>query len=153
MTGLARLKEALETNDWEGDDADGLGFEELDLGEDDGDGEGGFEAEAKEVEREMLEMRRAIYESGEGGEDDGGEGAEEEEEEEEVGEDNQVEELESMMLKMQAIRGMCSSLYIVFSGGYGTILTYGIADMGADMPSSERKKFAATAVRDIMKSL
>ncbi|KAA6408692.1 MAG: hypothetical protein FRX48_07774 [Lasallia pustulata] len=129
LTGLARLKEALETNDWEGDDADGLGFEGLDLGEDDGDGEGGFEAEVKEVEREMLEMRRAIYESGEGREDDGVEGADEKEEEEE-GRDIQVEELESMMLKMQAIR-----------------------DMGADMPSSERKRFAAKAVRDIMKSL
>ncbi|SLM37748.1 Alpha/gamma-adaptin-binding protein p34 [Lasallia pustulata] len=128
LTGLARLKEALETNDWEGDDADGLGFEGLDLGEDDGDGEGGFEAEVKEVEREMLEMRRAIYVSGEGRGDDGVEGAEEEEEEEER--DIQVEELESMMLKMQAIR-----------------------DMGADMPSSERKRFAAKAVRDIMKSL
>lgn len=123
----------------------------MDLGEDDGDGEGGFEAEVKEVEREMLEMRRAIYVSGEGRGDDGVEGAEEEEEEEER--DIQVEELESMMLKMQAIRGMCSSLYLVLSGEYGTILTYGFADMGADMPSSERKRFAAKAVRDIMKSL
>lgn len=106
----------------------------------------------KEVEREMLEMRRAIYESGEGREDDGVEGADEKEEEEE-GRDIQVEELESMMLKMQAIRGMCSSLYLVLSREYGTILTYGFADMGADMPSSERKRFAAKAVRDIMKSL
>jgi len=47
-------------------------------------------------------------------------------EEEEV----QVEELESMMLKMQAIK-----------------------DMGADMPEMERKRFAAKAVRDVMKKL
>jgi len=44
--------------------------------------------------------------------------------------DLQVEELESMMLKMQAIK-----------------------DMGADMPETERKRFAAKAVRDLMKKL
>ena len=52
----------------------------------------------------------------------GGEGADE-------GEDEGVEELESMMLKMQAIK-----------------------DMGADMPEAERRKFAAKAVRDVMKA-
>lgn len=76
-------------------------MEGLELGEEE---EEGFEAEAAEVEREMLEMRMAIYEAGEGLEEDGvKEGVEGEEEHE--GEDIQVEELESMMLKMQAIRG------------------------------------------------
>lgn len=53
-------------------------------------------------------------------------------EEEGIGEeeDVQVEELESMMLKMQAVK-----------------------DMGADMPETERKRFAAEAVRDFMKKL
>lgn len=53
-------------------------------------------------------------------------------EEDGIGEDEdvQVEELESMMLKMQAVR-----------------------DMGADMPETERKRFAAEAVRDVMKKL
>lgn len=96
MSGLARLREALETNDWEGVDGEGL-----EVGEEE---EEGFEAEAAEVEREMLEMRMAIYEAGEALEEDGvDEGVEGEEEHE--GEDIQVEELESMMLKMQAIRG------------------------------------------------
>ena len=45
-------------------------------------------------------------------------------------EDAQVEGLESVMLKMQAIK-----------------------DMGADMPEAERKRFAARAVRDAMKNL
>ena len=44
------------------------------------------------------------------------------------GGDEGVEELENMMLKMQAIK-----------------------DMGADMPEHERRKFAAKAVRDVMK--
>ena len=46
------------------------------------------------------------------------------------GDDEGVEELENMMLKLQAIK-----------------------DMGADMPEHERKKFAAKAVRDVMKDL
>lgn len=46
------------------------------------------------------------------------------------GGDEGVEELENMMLKMQAIK-----------------------DMGADMPEHERRKFAAKAVRDVMKDL
>lgn len=46
------------------------------------------------------------------------------------GADEGVEELENTMLKMQAIK-----------------------DMGADMPESERKKFAAKAVRDVMRAL
>ena len=53
------------------------------------------------------------------GEDGSGEGAE-----------DGVEELESTMLKVQAIK-----------------------DMGADMPDAERRRFAARAVRDVMKTL
>lgn len=97
LTGMARLKEALETNDWESGDTDELELEGLELGAEDG-----FEAEAAEVEREMLEMGRAIHEAEKGiGEEDGVE-------EEEGGEYVQVEELESMILKMRAIRGTFS---------------------------------------------
>lgn len=46
------------------------------------------------------------------------------------GEDDQVQELESMMLKMQAIK-----------------------DMGADLPDAERRKYAAKAVRNVMKRM
>lgn len=80
-----------------------------DLGLDDG-----FGAEAAEVEREMMGLKMAVN------------GAEESDE----GGDEGVEELENMMLKMQAIK-----------------------DMGADMPESERRKLAAKAVRDVMKGI
>lgn len=76
--------------------------------------ENGFSAEAAEVEREMMELKMTV---------NGAEGSDE-------GADEGVEELENMMLKMQAIK-----------------------DMGADMPESERKKFAAKAVRDVMRAL
>lgn len=46
------------------------------------------------------------------------------------GGDNSVEELENMMLKVRAIK-----------------------DMGVDMPIAERKRFAAKAVNDVMKTL
>lgn len=46
------------------------------------------------------------------------------------GDDEGVEELENMMLRMQAIK-----------------------DMGADMPEHERRKFVAKAVRDVMRDL
>lgn len=77
--------------------------------------EDGFGAEAAEVEREMMSVKMAV---------NGPEGSDEGEEE------GGVEDLENMMLKMQAIK-----------------------DMGAEMPESERRKFAAKAVRDVMKAL
>ena len=103
--GIERLKEALEACEWEGADIDTVSE---DLGLDDG-----FGAEAAEVERELMGLKRTV---------NGGEGFDE-------GEDEGVEELESMMLKMQTIK-----------------------DMGADMPEAERRKFAAKAVRDVMKT-
>ncbi|CAF9908471.1 hypothetical protein IMSHALPRED_006683 [Imshaugia aleurites] len=105
--GIERLKEALEACDWESVDADTVS-EELGL-------EDGFGAEAAEVEREMMSVKMAV---------NGPEGSDEGEEE------GGVEDLENMMLKMQAIK-----------------------DMGAEMPESERRKFAAKAVRDVMKAL
>lgn len=103
--GIERLKEALEACEWEGADVDTVSD---DLGLEDGFGD-----EAAQVEREFMGLNMAV---------NGGEGADE-------GEDEGVEELESMMLKMQAIK-----------------------DMGADMPEAERRKFAAKAVRDVMKA-
>lgn len=104
--GIERLKEALEACEWEGVDVDNIS-DDLGL-------ENGFSAEAAEVEREMMELKMTV---------NGAEGSDE-------GADEGVEELENMMLKMQAIK-----------------------DMGADMPESERKKFAAKAVRDVMRAL
>ena len=116
--GIARLKEALEAHEWDagGGDVDVDELEE-ELGLEDG-----FGAEAAEVEREMVGLKMAVRR--EGGKEEVGE------EEEEEGADEGVEELENMMLKMQAIK-----------------------DMGADMPEVERRKFAARAVRDVMKTV
>ena len=116
--GIARLKEALEAHEWDAGGGDGdVDFDELEeeLGVEDG-----FGAEAAEVEREMVGLKMAVRRVG--GEDG--------EEDEEEGADEGVEELENMMLKMQAIK-----------------------DMGADMPEGERRKFAARAVRDVMKTM
>lgn len=134
--GIDRLKEALEANPWDGpsdfeDDIDPEDFENDD--DDEVEGSVGFGIEAAEMEREMAGMKRAIYGGGEGMDDenDGDEG---------------VEQLQAMMLKMQAVRG-----------GYSPVNFYCDAnhtlDLGADMPEAERKKFAAKAVNDILKTL
>ncbi|KAF7943622.1 uncharacterized protein EAE97_005693 [Botrytis byssoidea] len=119
--GLERLKEALEANEWEGGDDDGEG---IDLGnfEDDGDDNKsiGFGIEAAELEMEMFGMKQAIY----------GESSGKTNPEEEIENEDGVEQLEALMLRMQAVK-----------------------DMGADLPEAERKKFAAKAVNDLMKTL
>ena len=113
-TGISRLLEALEANEWDSGDGEVDG----DLTEDALGLEDGFGAEAAQMAREMMGLKMAVHEE-EGlgaAEGDGG--------------DEEVQELENMILKMQAIK-----------------------DMGADIPEAERKKFAAKAVRDVMKML
>lgn len=72
--------------DFEGDDDDENGSLGFDLGPED----------RTEMEMEMFGMKRAIYEGvdGEGEEEEGGEE-----------QDDEVEKLQAMMLKMQAVRG------------------------------------------------
>lgn len=81
MVGVERVREALEANEWAGGDG---GVEELEeeLGFG-GDVEGGFEIGEEDVEG----MRRPIFGRDEGEEEDG------------------VEGIEALMLKMQAMRG------------------------------------------------
>lgn len=94
--GMERLKEALEANDWEGNDELGDAID-LEAFDDDSDaGSIGFGLDAKdreEMEREMRGMKQAIYGGGDG------------EDEEEDPSDKDVEDLQAMMLKMQAVRG------------------------------------------------
>jgi hypothetical protein len=120
LTGLPRLLEALQSNDWASNDfpddaaeSDGLDFNL--------DGEGalggvGFGAEAAELEMEMFGMKRAIYgleeEEEEGRDEDGFEdskGRDERKkmnkEDEDEEEEDEVEKLEALMLRMQAVRG------------------------------------------------
>ncbi|EER24907.1 hypothetical protein CPC735_015050 [Coccidioides posadasii C735 delta SOWgp] len=121
LEGMPRIREVLETNEWAmassiGDDLDSAsGFLE-DLDDD------RLDLEIGELEREMVGLRMAI-------ENGGGDGADLEGEDF-VEDDLKVEQMEGLMLRVQAIK-----------------------DMGADLPDSERRKFAAKAIRDIMKDL
>jgi hypothetical protein len=89
--GVKRVEEALAANDWEGGDG-----EHLDSGEWEDEVEGaGLHAEEKEMGVEIFDLKAAIYGLS-GGEDETGDGDQK----------KQVEELESMMRKMMAIKGM-----------------------------------------------
>jgi hypothetical protein len=88
--GVQRVREALEAGEWES-------IEGLDFGDDgDEEGFGGFAAEEAEMNMELFGMKDALH--GAGGEEAGEPSAEEEAIE--------VEELEIMMRKMIAIKGM-----------------------------------------------
>lgn len=101
LLGVARLKEALEANDWDGaDDAEGgVDVDDFEAGDEEVDDEGsiGFGIDPAEMEEEMAGMKQAIY----GG---GAMGADDEIEDEETG-DREIQQLQAMMLKMQAVRG------------------------------------------------
>ncbi|KAL8970618.1 MAG: hypothetical protein Q9183_001432 [Haloplaca sp. 2 TL-2023] len=122
--GLARLKEALEANEWDAggvviDGTEAADLEaELGLGNETSPTEPGID-----LESDTTEMHEAILSHGprnEGGD---------------ARSDSQVEELESMMFKLQAIKGhLC-------------------VEKGAGMSDEERKNLAAKAVRDIMESI
>jgi negative regulator of genetic competence, sporulation and motility len=134
--GIERLREALEANEWESNElGEQINLEDLEY-DDEGEDEGGigFGIEAAEMEMEMFGMKQAIH---------GSSNAEENDDEE--GQDEGVEQLQAMMLRMQAVRGkFCSNMF-------RCQLT--AQDMGADMPEAERKRFAARAVNEIMKKL
>lgn len=89
---MRRIKEILETHDWAGPGPDG--DEELEkelLGM---DSEDGFNIEVDELEREMVGLRMAIERGGD-------ESAAEEE--------TDVDNMEALMSRVQAIKGMFSS--------------------------------------------
>lgn len=93
--GIERLREALETNDWESNElGEELSLEDLEDGDEEGEGSIEFGIEAAEMEVEMFGMKQAIY---------GGNNGEEMDDEE--GQDEEVEQLQAMMLRMQAVRG------------------------------------------------
>lgn len=140
---MRRIRQIIETYDWASEDKSPdadveLGFdddlEEQLLGLDKSGS--GFNLEVNELEREMLGLRMAIERGGDG--------------EDELGDDDddeiKVESMEALMLRMQAIKGMYSFLRF-------TELDANEIDMSAELPESERKKFAAKAVRDIMKEM
>lgn len=93
--GMARIKEALEANEWAGDEE--LGVDALGLDDDDEEGfESTFAAEEAEMGMEFMGMKTAVN----GGNDvRGAHGGEDDDE------SDQVEGLERMMHQVQAIRG------------------------------------------------
>ncbi|KAI9035521.1 adaptin-binding domain-containing protein [Aspergillus affinis] len=132
--GLRRIREVLETHDWApsslSDDEDKDGDDEADeiekmlLGADaDEDEDTGFGLEVNELEREMVGLRFAI-------ERGGGSGRADEDSQDEGDDELRVDAVEALMLRMAAIR-----------------------DMSDELPEHERKRFAAKAVRDIMKEI
>ncbi|KAJ6127307.1 hypothetical protein N7523_002919 [Penicillium sp. IBT 18751x] len=123
--GMPRIKEVLETHDWTAS-GDSFDADELDMEDDfdefmsgDKSHSRGFGEEVNELEREMFGLRMAIERGGDGHDDS-----------ESENEEDQVESIEALMLRMQSIR-----------------------DMSADMPEAQRKRFAAKAVQDIMRDL
>jgi hypothetical protein len=94
------------------------------------------------MEREMFGMRNAIY--GEG-QYQSGEGDEQDEE-------LKVEQLGNLMLKMQVVKGNTTAKLKELANS--EVHWFGLyEEMSADMPETERRKFAAKAVTDIMKTL
>ncbi|KAL9637511.1 MAG: hypothetical protein Q9204_001859 [Flavoplaca sp. TL-2023a] len=140
--GLERLKEALEANEWDG--GGGLGADELDLEEELGLREHEHTEDDIELEGDgVVGLREAILE-GHASEEEDTEG------------DAQVEELESMMLKMQVIRGL--SRFSCFASQIDTQVDTAdpirrLIEKGIGMPEDERKRLAAKAVREIMKTI
>ncbi|GFF23483.1 hypothetical protein IFM58399_00308 [Aspergillus lentulus] len=125
--GMRRIREILETHDWAApsEDADPGGFS------DDGLEEHllGLDRGENGFDLEVNELERemlGLRMAIEHGGDDGDDHDEDEEDDDGL----KVESLEALMMRMQAIR-----------------------DMSSELPESERKKFAAKAVRDIMKEL
>ena len=174
-TGIPRVKEALETNDWDQVGGDDLGsdfgdFEAALDGDDDDDDEGGPEgviASSKDTDlnpkdldfgfdREDFQgLKKAIWSAGKDDEDEedimngdkpsqqqeknkegpdevdtsNGSGGSKGEGDEKL-DDAEIQKLEGMMRKLQAVR-----------------------DMSAGLPEDQRKRMAAKAVGEVMKDL
>ncbi|GIK03325.1 hypothetical protein Aspvir_007394 [Aspergillus viridinutans] len=125
--GMRRIREILETHDWAApsEDADPGGFSEDGLEEHLLGLDRGENGFDLEVNELEREMLGLRMAIEHGGDDVDGQ-----DEDEEDDDALKVESLEALMMRMQAIR-----------------------DMSSELPECERKKFAAKAVRDIMKEL
>lgn len=102
--GVARIREALEANDWAGGEGDDCDSDSLRFGSDEEDEGVGSKSEAAEIKEEMSGMRKAIY-----GEQD------QTQEDDDQDEAVKVEELESLMLKVQVIKGNPTARYLCFN--------------------------------------
>ena len=114
--GLERLREALEANSWEGGgigDEDDLRVSDLE-GSDDDEGSLDFGISKDEMKDEMAGMKKAIYGEVPGQEDD----------EVDPEQDEEVEKLQAMMLKMQAVRGMSTFCALIALGHSGNDISH-----------------------------
>lgn len=134
-TGMARVREALEANDWEQEPAamSAIGKESSEMadeGEDEGLGGGetdtsdpiGFAIESADMDG----LREAILK----GATAGGDGGEDSEDREEEGDEKGVAKVEEMMKKLQAVR-----------------------EAGEGLSPAQRRKLAAQAVGEVMREL
>lgn len=140
-TGLPRLLEALEGNEWAATATadDDIDFEGSSAGS---DLLFGAELDSNEDELSAALLDEPRQKGEEGEKMDGGEG----------GGDRQVLELERMMSRMQAVKGKSNIPFA--SSVQGESLTKDVyLAMGQDMPQVARKRFAAKAVRDILGSV
>lgn len=95
---MDRVTEALEANDWGGDD-DTASFGSFEDGEEEGEDMDPLKYIGDEMEREMFGLHNAIF----GDESRSGGGSNQGEEDDE---ELQVEKLEAMMMRMSALKGM-----------------------------------------------
>jgi hypothetical protein len=107
---MERLKEALEANEWEGVEKLGgvISIDDLDEDEDEEEGSLSFGIEAGEMENGIFGMKQAINRDGADGA--GGVGCASEIVDELEG-DQEIEQLQAMMLRLQAVRGSKSPGY------------------------------------------
>lgn len=136
--GLERLQEALGANEWDGGD---LGADETDLEQELGlrENENTFDNDIALERDDFVGIREAIL-------------GQDALEEEDTDGDAQVEELESMMLKMQAIKGLSRSYAIDTKVNTADPIRRRV-EKGAGMAEDDRKRLAAKAIRDIMKTI
>jgi len=136
-TGFPRLLEALAANDWESGAGDAPSPDlDLDLDYKDIDQEDNPEAllngiedpESREMRVPMIPRGAGNGEEGIGAEDADREGNGDDGDREGEGEEDSVEALQTLLLKMQAVK-----------------------DLGADLPAAERRKLARRAVAEVMR--
>ncbi|KAF9889766.1 hypothetical protein FE257_007072 [Aspergillus nanangensis] len=125
VEGLRRVREVLETHDWTpafgGDDDEE--YEAMLNGLKEGGEDNTFGGEVAQVEREMMGLRFALERGGDGY-------TENADDDYDVGDDDDVEQIESLMLRLKAMR-----------------------DMSDGLPENDRKRFAAQTIRDLMKEM
>lgn len=119
-TGIKRVEDALKAQEWGGGGEDDFEFDDDAFGE-------GLDEEEREMGMELFGMKNAVH----GIDDD---------------EEAQVEELEGLMRRMVAIKGMYIPPHQPHQYSRSSETSEGMSE-------AERKRFAAKAVNDLMKDL